>query len=511
MAFAVSVILRLENMVKGLQLSLPQSAGDVRRDSNSISNTSARNVNVTNDDQRIQGIQNNIGNDDDNPDTNISSFASGFNTGKQQTQAIESTRIWNKELYQAIQNNAIIPFNSRTVLVGDGAHGEIQIDGKLVVNIDETYMFWNNAQIKLCSLLQNMTLSDSNFQGSDLLLPSSTTTTTTTTNTAAVPLLNATIDCKELVKKEGLGQGNWVTALYCTRIAAAKAKVDFQFQCADGMESADKLLLPWFAGFQKAPNNSDSWPFAGQEPTRDQACTPRYPHIRVDKIADRIIHDVRKMAVALVGSQNYNIRQHASLPLLLDQPPIIRNVVLDDVAIHFRCGDVMGGVNRDDFGMIKFTEYRKHISPSAKSIGILTQPFERGRNRKTDSSRTSWCRNATYLLVETLQKDFPEARISIHNGMNETLPLAYARLTMAYQSFTSLSSFGIFPVIGSIGEGYFQEGNRGVNPFVKHLPSMFPNLHMMTAPKLASGKMFRMNLSSILDWFVAADDNYTYS
>ena len=76
-----------------------------------------------------------------------------------------------------------------------------------------------------------------------------------------------------------------------------------------------------------------------------------------------------------------------------------------------------------------------------------------------------------------------------------------ARLVMANQSFTTLSSFGIFPVIGTFGKGYFQRGNRGVNPFANFLPKYFPNrLVMMTAPVLTMGAMRTMNLTSILNW-----------
>jgi hypothetical protein len=51
-----------------------------------------------------------------------------------------------------------------------------------------------------------------------------------------------------------------------------------------------------------------------------------------------------------------------------DQEPLIPDVELDDAAIHFRCGDVMmGGAKWNDFGMIKFSEYKKWISPDARS------------------------------------------------------------------------------------------------------------------------------------------------
>ena len=153
--------------------------------------------------------------------------------------------------------------------------------------------------------------------------------------------------------------------------------------------------------------------------------------------------------------------------------------------------------------MIKFTEYERWVSPEPKSIGILTQPFDPSRNRRLDIRRLHYCRNATYALVEILQETYPETKITIHNGPNETLPLAFARLVMANQSFTTLSSFGIFPIIGTFGHGYFQRGNRGVNPFANYLPPIISNLHMMNAEVLTTGAMWSMNLTSILDWMTS--------
>merc|ERR1719375_2633144 len=69
------------------------------------------------------------------------------------------------------------------------------------------------------------------------------------------------------------------------------------------------------------------------------------------------------------------------------QPPLIQNVVLDDTMIHFRCGDVLGGVNRNDFGMIKFNAYKRVIPNTTKSIGIATQSFEEKFNRRKDTKK----------------------------------------------------------------------------------------------------------------------------
>jgi hypothetical protein len=104
-------------------------------------------------------------------------------------------------------------------------------------------------------------------------------------------------------------------------------------------------------------------------------------------------------------------------------------------------------------------------------------------------------------MVNFLQHAYPNATICIHNGPNETLPLAYARLAMARQSSTSLSSFGIFPIMGTFGDGYFQKGNGGVNPFNSYVPQYFPNLHEMTAPVKLSSEIKRMGLKATLEWF----------
>lgn len=113
------------------------------------------------------------------------------------------------------------------------------------------------------------------------------------------------------------------------------------------------------------------------------------------------------------------------------------------------------------------------------------------------------CRLVVTSLVDYLQSYVaPDATISIHNGVNETLPLTYARLVMANYSITSLSSFGIFPVIGTFGQGYFQQGNRGVNPFATYIPSYLYNLHEMTADWMTTGEMWGKPVEDLIAWFV---------
>lgn len=396
---------------------------------------------------------------------------------------------WDSEIRVALSNTTSSDAIPQKVQVG-GVLGSLE-SGRLVVNVNETFAFWFNGQGKLCALLRNMTLVNKLGVVSD--------------EAFAPPLLNMTMDCNEMSKRQDFGQGNWITALYCVRIAAALAMVDFQFQCSDGRESQEQLLLPWFDGLHPAPTRSNPWPYDGDMPTESEACTDRYPLIQVDKMTHAIKKDIQRMVVELVGEKELSETQ---AELALDQkPPSHPNVQVDDVAIHFRCGDVFGGSMRSDFGVIKYSEYTKWIRNNTRSIGILTQPFEKDLNRRIDSGKVDSCKKAVMLLVEYLAQAYPSSAITIHNGPNETLPLAYARLAMAKQAFTSLSSFGIFPVVGSFGDGYFQRGNRGVNPFATKMPSYLSNLHQLDAPVITTGQIRRAGLTDTLAWLVSEGES----
>jgi len=278
------------------------------------------------------------------------------------------------------------------------------------------------------------------------------------------------------------------------------AGVDFKFQCTDGQESRMKLLLPWFDLYQPAPANRSTWPYSGNRPTESQSCTGKYSLLRIDYMASQIQDEMRRMAVMLLGSRD-EVRKHRDVPS--DATPLIQNdVQLDDVAIHFRCGDVLGGAKRNDFGMIRFYEYKKWIPRDTESIGILTQPFEKARNRGQDQRKAWMCRIVVQALVDYLKPFAPNATISIRNDANETFPLVYSRLVMANYSITSLSSFGIFPVIGTFGQGYFQRGNRGVNPFAKYVPNYLNNVHQMNAEVRGTWQMFGKPVEDLVAWFV---------
>jgi len=312
-----------------------------------------------------------------------------------------------------------------------------------------------------------------------------------------------------------MGTGNWITAWYMVRIATTLARVDLSFQCREGMQNHERELLPWLTGYYPAPKDTDDWPLDFEPPVEKFACIDDYKQIPVHHASHLIQSDMRRIAVAVMGDRGYDTsaldldtiklafendaKATNSEPVEL---PLAPDIKLDDVAVHFRCGDVLGGANRNDFGVIKFDEYKRQISPTVKSIGILTQPFNKTLLRSQDKGKAENCRKVVGVLVDYLEKAFPKSTVNVHNGIEDTLPVTYVRLTMAKQTIISYSSFGIFPAMGTFGEGYFQEGNRGVNPFNKHVPEVLPNTHIMTAPRLGTSQVKKAGIDGIIKWFV---------
>lgn len=402
----------------------------------------------------------------------------------------------------------------------DRLHKIVRLDtttGRLVVNVGDEVLVWNNEggwnQRTLVRILRAMTLKSSLDQ---IYFPANEPDTNHQENKtytvvrnkvgqailARPPLLNLTMECRgKKSPHNAYGQGNWVIAIELVRMAAATAQVEFECRCHQEADEKGPLehdlLTPWFTGFRPSipPNQLVRWPYdpSGRIPTQKEILvgSSKAQDQPVHKMSQAVIEDVRRMV--------QRMQQESSL---------LDDVVYDDVAIHFRCGDVMGKNGwRNDYGLTKFTEYPKHVrqhihnDSEVHSIGIITQPWNRTLLRKQDTGTEDKCRRATHRMVDYLQKEFPMAKISIHNGPTETLPIAYARLVLArLVSFASISTFGIFPTMATHGKaGYFQKGFEWANV----LPEQYPNLHSMTRPHLGAAQVFYLeSFQDTLQWLV---------
>lgn len=351
---------------------------------------------------------------------------------------------------------------------------------------------------------------------------------------ALLPItMNISFGCEELFISGIAGTGNYISALYGIRLAAqVYGNIDIHVKCSDAEATKRDLVLPWLTGWFK-PRTKGS-PFDSKISIQ-QACGNLHT-IPMSYMYREIQHDFRRMAIGLVGvlgpdhpsaqfAEDYlwsdgigDDRELTSIfqlptPRRDDEPVFLPGTIeFDDTVIHFRCGDLLT-INHPGYFFLKFSGYAKLISPEVRTIGISTQPFDSdAQNRKTDSHNNSraQCRIIVMSFVDYIQERFPSATIRIHNGRNETISLAYARMIMANQTIAATSSFGVFPVTAAFGTGYILlPAHRGapnkwlMNPRIDTLTN---NVVLFEEPKrIKSGKINTIWRDSgeraALEWF----------
>lgn len=367
-----------------------------------------------------------------------------------------------------------------------------------VFDIGYDYVFWEGKG-KICKLLKNIT--HVSVLGQD--------TPSYILAKESPPIVNLTWPCEEMMSNTG----NWITGFYHLRLACALAQVDFHFQCSSGMKLASQSVLPWLTGVYSVPerDESNTWPYDFGWPDPDNVCAKTYKKLPIHHLTRVIQRDMREIAVSILGSRNESGREikvtFRALPELPSIEPFRswKEADVDDAAIHFRCGDVFGGTGKDVYGFIKFKEFVDRMpKETTRTIGIHTQPFETKRLREADKDAARDCKKVVHLLVDTLQREFPNTTVSIRNTQEDTIPLTYARLTMAFQSITTMSTFGIFPAIGCFGDGYFQVSGRQ-NKFAHYVPELLPNFHNMTGPILSSPSIRKTNWEGVANFLTSPD------
>jgi hypothetical protein len=162
------------------------------------------------------------------------------------------------------------------------------------------------------------------------------------------------------------------------------------------------------------------------------------------------------------------------------------------------------------YGFLKFSAFSKIISPEARTIGIITQPFE-GQSRRVDNKPqgTERCKIVVHALMEYLQDKFPNARISLRNDPSENIALSYARMIMANQTIAGVSSFPLIPTMATFGYGYIRKPT-GIFEWLTTPPvdQMADNIFLMDEPELLTSlrlvKLWNDDVdgeAKILEWF----------
>lgn len=178
-------------------------------------------------------------------------------------------------------------------------------------------------------------------------------------------LLNLTFSCDELFHTSGLGTGNWISALYAIRLAAAVAggeSIDLLASCTDALESKHKLILPWIMGFWHADDVLSQILYGTRflSPSKEKVCG-RYNDVPLAYMLPTMNFELRRMAIALIGVPNDDHPSARFAEKYLwanascgnnefqsvmqipnpkkDEPPLYKNIPIDDAIVHFRCGE----------------------------------------------------------------------------------------------------------------------------------------------------------------------------
>ena len=313
-----------------------------------------------------------------------------------------------------------------------------------------------------------------------------------------------------------IGQGNWITSFYDMRLKALESGVNLSITADDAEESKTLHILPWLNGYFPArytnttTANPIQFPYPYQRPKKfpedlhfgGGECGGSYFDTRISLMVPMMIHDFRKLAISIAGipeghpSEAWaetNLWSRSNLPsdymddiMQLPNPkrgdkPLVPGLDLDETALHFRCEDLMS-TRHPSFSFLKFSAYSRRIDPTTKSIGIVTNPFDdKAQNRPSRGKRSdakAACQGVAVALKEHLTETFPDATVSIRNGVNETVITSYTRLIMATRTIVGLSSFGVFTAVANFGNGYIQKPVRV--SFIIHIQLYHTSLNLLS-------------------------------
>jgi hypothetical protein len=179
---------------------------------------------------------------------------------------------------------------------------------------------------------------------------------------------------------------------------------------------------------------------------------------------------------------------------------------LDEVAIHFRCGDILSrNIPRSDnnYGLLQFRSYRKRIPENVTTIGIVTAPLSSAESRSQDRDYAPMCQVIVDRFLHYLMQHFPNATVTVRNDPNESIPQVMSRLILADYTFCVRSTFCLFPAIASYGSSFVLAG--GVAYFFDPMVQVYDNIHLMEEDFLKSAEINEKGFQFTLEWLLVDD------
>ena len=219
-------------------------------------------------------------------------------------------------------------------------------------NIDEELLFWWDGQPKLCQLIRKLKGGVNHIE-----------------DPGSPAVLNLNINCTNLTHNNGLGSGNWLVGFYMARLAAAFASVHLKFECSAANYKTE--VLPFLQGCylpvtDRYPPVKDRWP--QENATQHLLCGWDMKTAPIQLAALEIRDAMRHLVLSATGFE----RPPLSVPV---NTTMFGQVSFDEVAIHFRCGDVIKMTNpRGDYAL--------HVTPPSTKRGSRLTPSRMESSRK---------------------------------------------------------------------------------------------------------------------------------
>lgn len=428
-----------------------------------------------------------------------STLAASFMVKDNNENAISAAFLYPEQSFDFVMTDLTDRHNASATQLWTGAYGQASMARFLMLNF--------RGQAPLC---------DRFFaQNEDPKLPN-------------ITLIKFDMNCAVNFRKVSAGTGNLMWAFIAARLQARILGVDIVLQCSDGWNSRQLLPTPWIMGYFPKQDNTNL------DLTIADVCVS-LASVPIRRILPEFQYELRRMALALVGlpqkhhtiypvakdffdgyfkqrkAPYQNVLQlHNESQLLASIPEnsSTLSVQFDEVAIHFRCGDMIMSKHKT-MGLLSFLYFSNNIDPTAKSIGIITNPWNKSSVNRDETYANERCQFLVYGLMEYLRQRFPAARIRVHNDADETLAIVYSRFIMASQAFAAISTFSAFPVAATFGKGYFYADavKEQLSNMWAALPAVASdNIQLVSVPFLKTTAIFdnwdsgEGNGASILAW-----------
>jgi hypothetical protein len=169
---------------------------------------------------------------------------------------------------------------------------------------------------------------------------------------------------------------------------------------------------------------------------------------------------------------------------------------MDDVTIHFRCGDILNNKYQGSYGYPAYSIYEEYLT-AFDSIGILTGSFDPNIARPLDAPFIAACYEIVEDMAEYFREAFPHAKVTVRS--QDTIEESVGRMVHSKQIWCNPSTFCVFPAIATTGQAFILKTE--LYPFVENIRNE-PNITVVHQGILSVNKIATKGLlpRDIIDW-----------